>query len=151
MDPGALAAAAPAIAGEEREDWGRRLDESAQEQSRQAQGRNDSDSFSQQESSARSASQVDALEAEEATAVAWVKEHYSGYDAPWVAGLDENASSRQWAHRLYSSLAAEGYDLDAPPALAGSGRILSRRRPRVTRRRWPQRRALTAARSTSTR
>ena len=56
--------------------------------------------------------------------MAWVKEHYSGYDAPWVAGLDENASSRQWAHRLYSSLAAEGYDLDAPPALSSlDGRV----------------------------
>ena len=118
VDPKVLAAAAPAIAGEEREDWGRRLDESAQEHSRQAQGRNDSDSFSQQEPSARSASQVDALEAEQATAVAWVKEHYSTHDAPWVAGLDEDSSSRQWAHRLYSSLAAEGYDLDAPPALS---------------------------------
>lgn len=56
--------------------------------------------------------------------MAWVKEHYSGYDAPWVAGLDENASSRRWAHRLYSSLAAEGYDLDAPPALSSlDGRV----------------------------
>lgn len=100
VDPKVLAAAAPAIAGEEREDWGRRLDESAQEPP------------------ARSASRVDAMEAEQATAVAWVKEHYSTHDAPWVAGLDGDSSSRQWAQRLYSSLAAEGYDLDAPPALS---------------------------------
>ena len=64
------------------------------------------------------------MEAEQATAVAWVKEHYSTHDAPWVAGLDEDSSSRQWAHRLYSSLAAEGYDLDAPPALSSlDGRV----------------------------
>ena len=120
VDPKVLAAAAPAIAGEEREDWGRRLDESAQEHDRQSRG---SDAASQ-EPPARSASRVDAMEAEQATAVAWVKEHYSTHDAPWVAGLDEDSSSRQWAHRLYSSLAAEGYDLDAPPALSSlDGRV----------------------------
>ena len=91
VDPRVLAAAAPAIAGEEREDWGQRLDQSA--------------------------SQTGPVQAEQATAVAWVKEHYSDRDAHWVASLDEDASSRQWAHRLYSCLAAEGYDLDAPPAL----------------------------------
>ena len=120
VDPKILAAAAPAIAGEEREDWGRRLDESAQEHDRQDRG---SDAAAQ-EPPARSASRVDVMEAEQATAVAWVKEHYSTHDAPWAAGLDENASSRQWAHRLYSSLAAEGYDLDAPPALSSlDGRV----------------------------
>ena len=120
VDPKVLAAAAPAIAGEEREDWGRRLDESAQEHDRQSRG---SDAASQ-EPPARSASRVDVMEAEQATAVAWVKEHYSPHDAPWLAGLDEDSSSRQWAHRLYSSLAAEGYDLDAPPALSSlDGRV----------------------------
>lgn len=120
VDPKVLAAAAPAIAGEEREDWGRRLDESAQEHDRQDRG---SDAASQ-DPPAHSASRVDVMEAEQATAVAWVKEHYSTHDAPWVAGLDGDSSSRQWAHRLYSSLAAEGYDLDAPPALSSlDGRV----------------------------
>jgi len=120
VDPKVLAAAAPAIAGEEQEDWGRRLDESAQEHDRQSRGRD----AASQEPPARSASRVDAMEAEQATAVAWVKEHYSPHDAPWLAGLDEDSSSRQWAHRLYSSLAAEGYDLDAPPALSSlDGRV----------------------------
>ena len=120
VDPGVLAAAAPAIAGEEREDWGRHLDESAQEHDRQNRGRD----AASQDPPEHSASQVDALEAEQAIAVAWVKEHYSTHDAPWVAGLDEDSSGRQWAHRLYSSLAAEGYDLDAPPALLSlDGRV----------------------------
>ncbi|TFH52815.1 hypothetical protein E4J66_06275 [Actinomyces viscosus] len=114
VDPKVLAASAPAIAGEEREDWGRRLDESAQEHVSQDRGRD----AASQDPPARSASRVDVMEAEQATAVAWVKEHYSTHDAPWAAGLDEDAASRQWAHRLYSSLAAEGYDLDAPPALS---------------------------------
>ena len=120
VDPKVLAAAAPAIAGEEQEDWGRRLDESTQEHDRQSRGRD----AASQKPPARSASRVDSMEAEQATAVAWVKEHYSTHDAPWVAGLDEDSSSRQWAHRLYSSLAAEGYDLDAPPALSSlNGRV----------------------------
>lgn len=120
VDPKVLAAAAPAIAGEEREDWGRRLDESVQEHVSQDRGRD----AASQDPPAHSASRVDVMEAEQATAVAWVKEHYSTHDAPWVAGLDEDSSSRQWAHRLYSSLAAEGYDLDAPPALSSlDGRV----------------------------
>ena len=120
VDPKVLAAAAPAIAGEEREDWGRRLDESAQEHDRQSRGRD----AASQKPPAHSDSRVDSMEAEQATAVAWVKEHYSTHDAPWVAGLDEDSSSRQWAHRLYSALAAEGYDLDAPPALSSlDGRV----------------------------
>lgn len=120
VDPKVLAATAPAIAGEEREDWGRRLDESVQEHVSQDRGRG----AASQGPPAHSASQLDVMEAEQATAVAWVKEHYSTHDAPWVVGLDEDSSSRQWAHRLYSSLAAEGYDLDAPPALSSlDGRV----------------------------
>lgn len=55
VDPEVLTAAAPAIAGEEQEDWGRRLDQSARDRARENPSR---------EQSAAPASQVDAREAE---------------------------------------------------------------------------------------
>lgn len=109
VDPQALEQTAPAIAGEQDRNWSADLDASAKDR---------------QEVSPRSdqSAGISSLEAEQAQAVAWVKEHYNeqARSVNFIGTLDDPTRShdaRQWAHKLYAAVAAEGYDINHPPAL----------------------------------
>lgn len=104
VDDATLAEVAPVVEGEENRDLRADLEASAQEASQEAE---------------KVAEQVSTdpeqlLAAEEHTAWEWAQRHYDVESL--YPGIDE-AARRQEAHVLYSSLAAEGYDLDHPPAL----------------------------------
>ena len=104
VDDATLAEVAPVVEGEENRDLRADLAASAQAASREAE---------------KVAGQVSTdpeqlLAAEEQTAWEWAQRHYDVKSL--YPGIDE-AERRQEAHVLYSCLAAEGYDLDHPPAL----------------------------------
>ena len=122
VDPKVLAAAAPSIPGEERENWGQRLDEAAQ-----APGLDAADgglaatdrsvlgleASSQAVEAAAPTSSVDALEAERQMAWQWAQQHYN-VESIWPHTFDTQRQDA--AHMLYSMMAAEGHDMDNPPA-----------------------------------
>ena len=122
VDPKVLAAAAPSIPGEERENWGQRLDEAAQ-----APGLDAADgglaatdrsvlgleASSQAVEAAAPTSSVDALEAEREMAWQWAQQHYN-VESIWPHTFDTQRQDA--AHMLYSMMAAEGHDMDNPPA-----------------------------------
>lgn len=122
VDPKVLAAAAPSIPGEERENWGQRLDEAAQAPGLDAVGgglaaTNRSvlglETSSQAVEAAAPTSSVDTLEAERQMAWQWAQQHYD-VESIWPHTFDTQRQT--YAHVLYSMMAAEGHDMDNPPA-----------------------------------
>ena len=122
VDPKVLAAAAPSIPGEERENWGQRLDEAAQAPGLDAAdgglaGTDRSvlglETSSQAVEAAAPTSSVDALEAEREMAWQWAQQHYN-VESIWPLHNDDERQAS--AHMLYSMMAAEGHDMDNPPA-----------------------------------
>ena len=122
VDPKVLAAAAPSIPGEERENWGQRLDEAAQAPGLDAAAGGLAatdrsvlglETSSQAVEAAAPTSSVDTLEAERQMAWQWAQQHYNVEDI-WPLLLDGERQNA--AHMLYSMMAAEGHDMDNPPA-----------------------------------
>lgn len=122
VDPKVLAAAAPSIPGEERENWGQRLDEAAQAPGLDAAGGGlaatdrpvlGQETGPQAVEAAAPTSSVDALEAERQMAWQWAQQHYNVEDI-WPLHNDDERQNA--AHMLYSMMAAEGHDMDNPPA-----------------------------------
>lgn len=122
VDPKVLAAAAPSIPGEERENWGQRLDEAAQAPGLDAAGGGlaatdrpvlGQETGPQAVEAAAPTSSVDALEAERQMAWQWAQQHYNVEDI-WPLLLDGERQTS--AHVLYSMMAADGHDMDNPPA-----------------------------------
>lgn len=105
VDDATLAEVAPVLPSEEERDLKADLADSAQAASQEAE---------QVVSGQVSTDPGQLLAAEEQTAWQWAQRHYDVESL--YPGLDE-AARRQEAHVLYSALAAEGYDLDHPPAL----------------------------------
>lgn len=122
VDPKVLAAAAPSIPGEERENWGQRLDEAAQAPGFDAAAGGLAatdrsvlglETSSQAVEAAAPTSSVDALEAERQMAWQWAQQHYA-VESIWPHTFDTQRQDA--AHMLYSMMAAEGHDMDNPPA-----------------------------------
>lgn len=122
VDPKVLAAAAPSIPGEERENWGQRLDEAAQAPGLDAAAGGLAatdrsvlglETGPQAVEAAAPTSSVDTLEAERQMAWQWAQQHYNVEDI-WPFLLDGERQNA--AHMLYSMMAAEGHDMDNPPA-----------------------------------
>lgn len=122
VDPKVLAAAAPSIPGEERENWGQRLDEAAQAPGLDAAAGDLAatdrsvlglETSSQAVEAAAPTSSVDALEAERQMAWQWAQQHYD-VESIWPLHNDDGRQAS--AHVLYSMMAADGYDMDNPPA-----------------------------------
>ena len=121
VDSKVLAAAAPSIPGEERENWGQRLDEAAQAPGLDAAGGGLAatersvlglETSSQAVEAAAPTSSVDTLEAERQMAWQWAQQHYD-VESIWPRLLD--GERQKAAHMLYSMMAAEGHDMDNPP------------------------------------
>lgn len=104
VDNATLAEVAPVVEGEENRDLRADLAASAQAASQEAENVTGQVSTDPEQ----------LLAAEEQTAWEWAQRHYDVESL--YPGIDE-AARRQEAHVLYSCLAAEGYDLDHPPAL----------------------------------
>lgn len=104
VDDATLAEVAPVIEGEENRDLRADLADSAQAASQEA----------EEVVGQVSTDPEQLLAAEEQTAWEWAQRHYDVESL--YPGLDE-AARRQETYVLYSCLAAEGYDLDHPPAL----------------------------------
>ena len=100
VDSKALAATAPAIAGEEQENWGQHLDQSAHDAPSEAQP--------------ATTEPVNAWTAERQAAWEWARQHYD-VDGLWPRDPDHARQDK--AHLLYSAMAAEGYDMNHPPEL----------------------------------
>lgn len=122
VDSKVLAAAAPSIPGEERENWGQRLDEAAQAPGLDAAGGGLAatkrsvlglETSSQAVEAAAPTSSVDTLEAERQMAWQWAQQHYN-VESIWPHAADTQRQTS--AHVLYSMMAAEGHDMDNPPA-----------------------------------
>lgn len=122
VDPKVLAAAAPSIPGEERENWGQRLDEAAQAPGFDAAAGDlaatgrpvlGQEKGPQAVEAAAPTSSVDTLEAERQMAWQWAQRHYD-VESIWPHTADTQRQTA--AHVLYSMMAAEGHDMDNPPA-----------------------------------
>lgn len=113
VDPKVLATAAPSIPGEERENWGQHLDAAGGGLATTDRSVLGQEMSSQTVEAAAPTSSVDTLEAERQVAWQWAQQHYD-VESVWPHTADTQRQTS--AHVLYSMMAADGHDMDNPPA-----------------------------------